>query len=293
MSVLQVGTLKPSLVATLASSYDALVLPDGRHPRGVPRRARRRRRRGRHVRPHRRPHRADGGAPQAGRGGELRRRLRHHRHRAGPRARDPGLQHPGRADRLRGRHRARPGARRAARAVAPPTGSSAAATGRPPATSRCMRKLSGKRVGILGLGRIGQAIATRFEAFGCPISYHSRREVPGSPYTYAASPAELAASRRHPRGRDRGRSGHRRAGGPRGARGPRPRRLADQHRPRHRRGRARARRPADHRRPRRRRAWTSSPRSRRCPRHCWRSTTWSCCRTWPAAPSRPARRWSS
>jgi lactate dehydrogenase-like 2-hydroxyacid dehydrogenase len=55
------------------------------------------------------------------------------------------------------------------------------------------RKVSGKRVGILGLGRIGRAIATRFEAFGCPISYHSRREVPGSPYTYAASPAQLAA----------------------------------------------------------------------------------------------------
>ena len=55
------------------------------------------------------------------------------------------------------------------------------------------RKLSGKRVGILGLGRIGQAIATRFEAFGCPISYHSRSEVHGSPYTYAASPAQLAA----------------------------------------------------------------------------------------------------
>nr|WP_281365620.1 2-hydroxyacid dehydrogenase [Nocardioides panzhihuensis] len=55
------------------------------------------------------------------------------------------------------------------------------------------RKVSGKRVGIVGLGRIGQAIATRFEAFGCPISYHSRREVPGSPYAYAASPADLAA----------------------------------------------------------------------------------------------------
>ncbi|MEU0265998.1 2-hydroxyacid dehydrogenase [Nocardioides sp. NPDC006303] len=55
------------------------------------------------------------------------------------------------------------------------------------------RKISGKRVGILGLGRIGQAIATRFEAFGCPISYHSRSEVPSSPYTYAASPAQLAA----------------------------------------------------------------------------------------------------
>jgi lactate dehydrogenase-like 2-hydroxyacid dehydrogenase len=56
-----------------------------------------------------------------------------------------------------------------------------------------MRRVSGKRVGILGLGRIGQAIATRFEAFGCPVGYHSRREVEGTSYWYAASPAELAA----------------------------------------------------------------------------------------------------
>jgi lactate dehydrogenase-like 2-hydroxyacid dehydrogenase len=57
-----------------------------------------------------------------------------------------------------------------------------------------MHRVSGTRVGILGLGRIGQAIATRFEAFGCPISYHSRREVDGTSYAYAASPAELAAA---------------------------------------------------------------------------------------------------
>lgn len=56
------------------------------------------------------------------------------------------------------------------------------------------RRLSGKRVGILGLGRIGRAIAHRFEAFDCPISYHSRRQVPGVEYPYVASPAELAAS---------------------------------------------------------------------------------------------------
>lgn len=55
------------------------------------------------------------------------------------------------------------------------------------------RRLSGKRVGILGLGRIGRAIATRFEGFHCPISYHSRREVAGSTYSYVATPAELAA----------------------------------------------------------------------------------------------------
>ncbi|MEB8337667.1 2-hydroxyacid dehydrogenase [Streptomyces endophyticus] len=56
------------------------------------------------------------------------------------------------------------------------------------------RRVSGARIGVLGLGRIGRAIATRFAAMGCPISYHSRREVPGVDYAYAASPAELAAS---------------------------------------------------------------------------------------------------
>ena len=57
-----------------------------------------------------------------------------------------------------------------------------------------MRDVTGKRVGILGLGRIGRAIATRFDAFGCPISYHNRRPVSDVPYTYAASPLELAAN---------------------------------------------------------------------------------------------------
>lgn len=56
------------------------------------------------------------------------------------------------------------------------------------------RRVSGARVGVLGLGRIGTAIADRMVAFGCPISYHNRREVDGSPYTYHASPIELAAA---------------------------------------------------------------------------------------------------
>ncbi|NDZ92759.1 2-hydroxyacid dehydrogenase [Streptomyces sp. SID6673] len=56
------------------------------------------------------------------------------------------------------------------------------------------RKVSGARVGILGLGRIGSAIADRLTAFGCTIAYHNRRVVDGSPFRYAASPAELAAS---------------------------------------------------------------------------------------------------
>ncbi|KMO72734.1 hydroxyacid dehydrogenase [Mycolicibacterium chubuense] len=54
------------------------------------------------------------------------------------------------------------------------------------------RQVSNTRVGIIGLGRIGQAIAHRLTAFGCTISYHNRHQVPDSPYTYAASPVELA-----------------------------------------------------------------------------------------------------
>ncbi|MEN4396221.1 2-hydroxyacid dehydrogenase [Mycolicibacterium senegalense] len=53
-------------------------------------------------------------------------------------------------------------------------------------------KVSGARVGIIGLGRIGQAIATRLVAFGCSISYHNRREVAETPYTYVGSAVELA-----------------------------------------------------------------------------------------------------
>jgi lactate dehydrogenase-like 2-hydroxyacid dehydrogenase len=54
------------------------------------------------------------------------------------------------------------------------------------------RQVSNKRVGIIGLGRIGGAIAKRLSAFGCMISYHNRHAVEGSPYTYVGSPVELA-----------------------------------------------------------------------------------------------------
>ena len=54
------------------------------------------------------------------------------------------------------------------------------------------RQVSQSRVGIVGLGRIGGAIATRLAAFGCSISYHNRRPVTDSPYAYVESPVELA-----------------------------------------------------------------------------------------------------
>lgn len=52
--------------------------------------------------------------------------------------------------------------------------------------------VSRTRIGILGLGRIGTAIASRLAGFGCAIGYYNRHEVSESPYRYAASPIELA-----------------------------------------------------------------------------------------------------
>ncbi|XP_076945357.1 hydroxyphenylpyruvate reductase-like isoform X1 [Bidens hawaiensis] len=54
-------------------------------------------------------------------------------------------------------------------------------------------KFSGKKVGIIGLGRIGTAIAKRAEAFNCPISYYSRSKKPESNYKYFPSVVELAS----------------------------------------------------------------------------------------------------
>jgi glyoxylate reductase len=39
------------------------------------------------------------------------------------------------------------------------------------------RRLGGKRLGIVGMGRIGQAVARRAKAFGLQIHYHNRRRV--------------------------------------------------------------------------------------------------------------------
>jgi glyoxylate reductase len=39
------------------------------------------------------------------------------------------------------------------------------------------RRISGKRLGIVGMGRIGQALARRARAFGLSIHYHNRRRV--------------------------------------------------------------------------------------------------------------------
>lgn len=55
------------------------------------------------------------------------------------------------------------------------------------------RKVSGARLGILGLGRIGQAIADRAAAFGMSVAYTARSAKPGLAYPFYASALALAA----------------------------------------------------------------------------------------------------
>lgn len=53
------------------------------------------------------------------------------------------------------------------------------------------RSADNRRVGILGLGRIGQAIANKLEAFSADIHYHSRSKK-DVPYTYHADLTDMA-----------------------------------------------------------------------------------------------------
>lgn len=54
------------------------------------------------------------------------------------------------------------------------------------------RKVSGAKLGIAGLGRIGQTIAKRATGFDMDIRYHSRRPVPGVAWPHEPSLIELA-----------------------------------------------------------------------------------------------------
>jgi len=62
------------------------------------------------------------------------------------------------------------------------------ATGKPPLA----RSVEGSTVGILGLGRIGETVARKLQAFNCTVCYHSRSPKPHVPYTYFDSPVALA-----------------------------------------------------------------------------------------------------
>ena len=54
------------------------------------------------------------------------------------------------------------------------------------------RKVSGARLGIVGMGRIGQAIAHRATAFGMRIAYTARSAKTDLPYAYFPTAASLA-----------------------------------------------------------------------------------------------------
>jgi hydroxypyruvate reductase len=55
------------------------------------------------------------------------------------------------------------------------------------------RSLSGKRLGLVGMGRIAKAIARRAQAFGMPIAYTARSAKPELPFRFVPDVAALAA----------------------------------------------------------------------------------------------------
>jgi len=52
--------------------------------------------------------------------------------------------------------------------------------------------LRNRTAGLVGMGRIGQAIARRLEAFGIPVVYHSRQPRSELPYAYYADLIDMA-----------------------------------------------------------------------------------------------------
>ncbi|MFZ3205271.1 MAG: NAD(P)-dependent oxidoreductase, partial [Pseudomonas sp.] len=54
------------------------------------------------------------------------------------------------------------------------------------------RKVTGKRLGIVGLGRIGEAVVQRASGFAMAVRYHNRKPLSDSPYEYEAQLIELA-----------------------------------------------------------------------------------------------------
>lgn len=62
----------------------------------------------------------------------------------------------------------------------------------PPPVKPVAHRVSGRPIGILGMGAIGREVARRAAAFDMPIAYHARRPVPDVPWPHMADPVELA-----------------------------------------------------------------------------------------------------
>ena len=58
---------------------------------------------------------------------------------------------------------------------------------------RLTSSLRGRSIGLVGMGRIGQAIARRLEGFGLPVAYHSRRPNPAVAYPHRPDLTAMAA----------------------------------------------------------------------------------------------------
>ena len=54
------------------------------------------------------------------------------------------------------------------------------------------RRFSGMRVGVVGMGRVGRAVATRAAAFGCPISYTDLRAMADVAHRFVPDLLQLA-----------------------------------------------------------------------------------------------------
>jgi len=152
------------------------------------------------------------------------------------------------------------------------------------------RKVSGAKLGLVGLGRIGRTIAQRSIGFDMAVRYHSRNAVADVAWAHEPSLIELAKWADFLVVITAGGAGTRHmvnaqvldALGPQGfivnvARGT----VSDE---------------AALMRPCRKsaspvQAWMFSKTNRACPKRCSRWTTWCWCRTSPAPPSKPGRPW--
>lgn len=55
------------------------------------------------------------------------------------------------------------------------------------------RRFSGTRIGIVGMGRVGRAVATRTQAFGCQLAYTDLRAMDDVPHRFVPELLDLAA----------------------------------------------------------------------------------------------------